>query len=108
MAEAYFLEPDDAKTLGDLDYMRTAKAVRRSFAKSETLGRTKEGEETRMISATETRNLLGGESEAKTSSFSAPQAPTFGSSQSTTPSPERRKTDTGMDMFRNMARNIRK
>jgi hypothetical protein len=30
----FFLEPDDAKTFGDIDYMRKAKRVKRTFAKT--------------------------------------------------------------------------
>ena len=32
--ESFFLEPDDAKTMGDLEYMRKPVKVKRTFAKS--------------------------------------------------------------------------
>ncbi len=32
--EAFYLEPDDAKTLGDIDFMRTPITIRRTFPKT--------------------------------------------------------------------------
>ena len=33
-SEDFYLSSDDAKTLGDIEYMRTPKAVRRTFPKT--------------------------------------------------------------------------
>lgn len=42
-AQAFYLDASDAKTLGDLDYMQTARQIRRSFPKTLT------GEEQRTV-----------------------------------------------------------
>jgi hypothetical protein len=99
----YFLEPDDAKTMGDIEYMRTPKAVRKSFPKA------KLGEDNEVVnshSATESSTFAEGVGYIPTSA-PKPQ-PTSESSFSSSASSERRRTDTGMDMFRSMAKNIRK
>ncbi|MGG6297483.1 hypothetical protein ACQ4M4_24065 [Leptolyngbya sp. AN02str] len=108
---AYFLDADDAKTYGNIDYMRTAKAVRRTFPK--TIGNGGEFEQTVQVSSM-------GVVKPGTPSMngSAPSAPTFINSTTSQPSApatqsqdqtaERRRTDTSMDMFRNMAKDIRK
>ena len=116
--DAFFLAPDDAKTFGDIDYMREVKTVERTFPKG------KRKPQVRQISAQSYRNLdnqtfSSGPSFAaapKTSfaaakpSFSAPSTPA-----ASTPAPKAQETetrrptnDTSMDMFRNMAKNIRK
>ncbi|MBF2077251.1 MAG: hypothetical protein IGR76_01720 [Synechococcales cyanobacterium T60_A2020_003] len=101
---AYFLDPDSAKTLGNIDYMRTPKKIKHTFPKGKV-----EGVYEAEISATDMR------------SGSAPQAsslsnPLFDdtarepsqSVSSATPVGERRKADSSMDMFRNMAKDIKK
>lgn len=100
---AYFLEPDDAKTFGDIDYMRTSKMVRRTFAKGEA--------RVRQVSAMDDVEMNG----ATFGSAQTPQQKPQPSSQSETktfkPSSseaKRRSPDSNMDMFRNMAKDIRK
>jgi hypothetical protein len=46
---AFFLDEDDAKTFGDIDYMRSSKVVKRTFARKK--GQTEELESVRQISA---------------------------------------------------------
>ncbi|MGF1497360.1 MAG: hypothetical protein ACFB8W_11115 [Elainellaceae cyanobacterium] len=102
---AYFLTPDDAKTFGDIDYMRTAKQVKRTFPKGDP--------RIRDVSAMSDLDASG-----KTPAAPAPQSMDF-SAPASEPKPaekkfdfdpvvQRRKTDTSMDMFRNMAKEIRK
>lgn len=108
---AFFLSEDDAKTFGDIDYMRSNKVVKRTFARKK--GQTEEIESVRQISAMNMRELdekglaaSENKQEGSTSSSSFGQ-----SSSSETPSFQRRssgKTDTSMDMFRNMAKDIKK
>ncbi len=104
--QAYFLDADAAKTYGDIDYMRTSKAVRRTFPK--TKGNQGEFELTKSVSS---MNEQKPESQPMNSS---PPDPTSSAMPASQPSfkkdetEERRKTDTSMDMFRNMARDIRK
>ena len=117
----FFLEPDDAQTLGDINYMRKSVRVRRTFPK--TL-KNKDGFAIeKQVSATEDVSLSdknrGFQAQSNTffTTSPAPAAPetqqtnsevTNNISQPTPTSEDRRQTDTSMDMFRNMARNIKK
>ncbi|MDJ0744014.1 MAG: hypothetical protein QNJ32_11695 [Xenococcaceae cyanobacterium MO_167.B27] len=121
----FFLEPDDAQTMGDINYMRKSVRVRRTFPK--TL-KNKDGFAVeKQVSATEDISLSDrnrGIQSQSNNFFTAPAAPAAPATPSTpevnnttsqetnitqpTPTPEeRRQTDTSMDMFLNMARNIR-
>ncbi len=100
-SEAYFLSNDDAKTLGDIDYMRTPSTVRRTFPK--TLGSDKGAELIQEVSALEKKVTNGS---------NIPQPKTTPKRETTIPKDnsrsKRRSTDTSMDMFRNMARDLKK
>ncbi|MBT9317533.1 hypothetical protein [Leptothoe spongobia] len=138
--EAFFLSEDDAKTLGDIDYMRKEVVVRRTFAKKKG---QEELESVRSISSSNSVEV-GEAAKPTTSGFGAatfaafrtpaPAAPAPAAPAPTpaaapvaetpvaetpvaetpaaeTPAQEpvvRRTPDTGMDMFRNMAKNIRR
>ncbi|MEO0541335.1 MAG: hypothetical protein AAFZ80_10795 [Cyanobacteria bacterium P01_A01_bin.105] len=129
--EAYFLSEDDAKSFGDIDYMRTSKTVKRTFAKKK--GQTEEMESIRSISATGSKTVNEGEmfkpkKAESAATFTSPSTSNFTPSSFTPPKPEtpqpqadaapappkaeettaKRTPDTSMDMFRNMARNIRR
>jgi hypothetical protein len=104
--QSYYLNDDDAKSFGNIEYMRSTKTVRRTFAK-------KKGQEhlesVRQISATKAAEVsdIGSfasfaQTNASNSSAgaSAPQAPD--------PTPRRKAKAGDMDMFRNMAKDIRK
>lgn len=95
---AFFLAPDEAMTFGDIEYMRSVKPVKKTFPKIK--GLEQEGIQSQAASATGNG----------TSSSSANG--TGNASQSVGSSPEvvseRRRADTSMDMFRNMARDIKK
>lgn len=103
--DAFFLDPDSAKTFGDIDYMRKSKTVRRTFPK--TAGNKEGAELIQEVSSmkmakkdpNQFKNSSRIDSSTSTSSSSSP-SPSF-SNQS-------RKTDTNMDMFRNMAKKIKK
>lgn len=130
----FFLSPDDAMTMGDIDYMRTSKRTRRTFPKtlSNKNGFAVENE----VSSMEDRsNLYKGAKTNQdttvntvfnptpsttaqpsiTSNSAVPQPPTpevapepEASFDAPKPSTEKRRpTDDGMDMFRNMAKNMR-
>lgn len=110
--EAYYLSDDDAKTFGNIDYMRSSKTVRRTFAKKK--GQTEHMESVRQISATKSTNVDGTSSSASnrgqaeygvsqsSGSASAPQPKTVSSSN------RRRPASSDMDMFRNMAKKVGK
>jgi hypothetical protein len=102
---SYYLDPDDAKTFGDIDYMRTSKTVKRTFAKGSA--------RVRQVSAMEDvdANSSTAPSPSASSSMGTPSqsssqptqsAPTFSAQE------QRRSSDSSMDMFRNMAKDIRK
>ncbi|HHP7232889.1 MAG TPA: hypothetical protein ACFCUY_18780 [Xenococcaceae cyanobacterium] len=117
----FFLEPDDAQTLGDISYMRKSVRVRRTFPK--TL-KNKDGFAVeKQVSAMEDVSFSdsNGGFKSQTNNFSnngtnsanseVNNASFSGNSSFSQPTPsseQRRKTDTTMDTFLNMARNIRK
>ena len=95
--EAFFLEGDAAKTLGDTEFMRTPITIKRTFANG--------GELVQEISSLEKKKSGNNNIAPK----QAKQVQSNNNSQETTPvKKERREADTSMDMFRNMARNIKK
>ncbi len=96
---AFYLDNDSAKTFGDIDYMRTAKAVTKSFPKGL-------GEVTEVIS-TYDKNIIDAEeakkSEAETKAETKIESKAqFGKSDGIA------SASTNMDMFRKMAKNIKK
>ena len=111
-AGAYFLDADQAKTYGDIDYMRTAKAVRRTFPK--TASQPEEKEFVQTVSA------MSAATQGKPGEFVSPltqaalekitDQPSTEASFASAPQPvtQRRKADSSMNMFRNMAKEIRK
>jgi hypothetical protein len=94
-ANSYFLDADSAKTFGDIDYMRTSKAVRKTFPK--VLG-AKEGAE--MFESTSSMDKADSMPQVAKS-----EASEIKPSQE---SSDRRRRDTSMDMFRNMAKDIKR
>ncbi|MBD2178122.1 hypothetical protein H6F42_14475 [Pseudanabaena sp. FACHB-1998] len=94
---SYFLDQDSAKTFGNIDYMRTPKAVRKTFP---TVNGVEGAEIVEIISATE--KIEGKEIEVSnsTSNPPAPQ-PTFEPKKNT-------RVDSSMDIFLNMAKDIKK
>lgn len=109
--QAYYLNDDDAKTFGNIDYMRSSKTVRRTFAK-------KKGQEhmesIRQISAMKAAaanndgvfSPLTQEVAANNATTSSSAAPDMGVPKSERP--RRKPGSNDMDMFRNMAKDIRK
>jgi hypothetical protein len=102
--QSYYLNDDDAKSFGNIEYMRSTKTVRRTFAK-------KKGQEhlesVRQISASKAAEV------SDIGSFSlSQQANAANGAANVSPTPAstpRRKAKAGdMDMFRNMAKDIRK
>jgi hypothetical protein len=118
--DAYFLDQDAASTLGDVDYMRATRSIKRTYAK--TVDSPTEKATIKRVSSMNGKVYEEGESLPKpafqaptqsTQTFSTP-TPSF---SAPTPAPtqpkaddaaQRRKSDSSMDMFRNMAKDIRK
>jgi hypothetical protein len=99
--EAFFLEPDQAKTLGNIDYMRQPNKIRHTFPK--TL-RSEGGAAAWEVSSMEKKRVAETDSSASATPEVKPQTP----SPSTPASAERRTADSSMDMFRKMAKEIKK
>jgi hypothetical protein len=103
--EAFYLDPDDAKSYGNIEFMRSAKTVRRTYAKKR--GETGEKESIRQISSLKALRV-----ELEETGLTAQKLTDIqDSSQSMVKrntSPDRRRTDTNLDMFRKMAKDIKK
>ncbi len=95
----YYLDPDSAKTFGDIDYMRTPKKVKHTFPK---MSGAYEAE----ISAMNMQSKASsGMSATPSSSEAKPAAPKAAPEAKFS---DRRQQDTSMDMFRNMARGMKR
>lgn len=97
--EAFFLEADDAKSLGDAEYMRKPLQIKRSFPKT----LTSEGSEVvKEVSAMEIKTVQDNGQPVQqpiAASTPTPVAPANN---------ERRSGDNNLDMFRQMAKEIKK
>ncbi len=106
---AFFLDEDEAKTLGNIDYMRSAKVIKHTFARKK--GQTEELESIRQVSALEKRELneytIAPKTTQQTSGTFTPPSSFEGRSFSSS-AQRRRGGNDGMDMFRNMARDLKK
>lgn len=100
-ALAYFLDADEARTYGNLEYMQAVKSVKRTFPK--TASQPEEMEITIQVSAN--KSLIGKNGKLDLTDAIVTVQPTASQVDATA---ERRRTDTSMDMFRNMARDIKK
>lgn len=119
-AQAFYLDSSDARTLGDINYMQTAREIKRSFPK--TLG----GEELRtvsVVSSLQRSEARKAQAIAQQTSLKATPSATFAAQSTpvsgwTTPKAdnpptitdpkERRKKDSNLDAFRSMARDLQK
>lgn len=127
--EAFYLPDDDAKTFGDIDYMRSSKRTRRTFPKKivgeineffNEVSSTKkfDQKEQPTLSPFNTTPLsdaqpLNGSqsmngSQNGSQPASKPSESSSSSASNSSNSSERRRSDPSMDMFRNMARDIKK
>ncbi|MGV0027870.1 hypothetical protein [Phormidesmis priestleyi] len=105
-SNAFFLDANESQTYGNLDYMRASKKVRRTFPK--TVDQPDEMEFVQEVSATK-RIVESGKQVTVPNSVVIPrnsQQPVIEVKKDE--GGDRRKSDSSMDMFRNMARDIRK
>ena len=98
--DAFFLDTDSAISMGDVAYMRTVKKVKRTYAK--TFDSPEHMEQVKEVSALNGKVSAGSNGATDPASGSEPQQPENNAAQ------QRRRTDSSMDMFRNMAKDIRK
>ena len=102
-SESFYLSSDDAKTLGNIDYMRTAKKIKHTFPKTAS---NKNTELTIDVSSIQDN---GTSSQQAISRPAAKAEPTIQATETKIPSSEKRRSaDRSMDIFRNMAREIKK
>lgn len=102
----FFLSPDDSQTMGDINYMRTTKRTRRTFPK--TL-KNKDGFaiENAVSSVEDNSDMYQGNDSNVNSTVSSTPS-TFQPQAAPAPKTNVQTQDQGMDMFRNMAKKIRK
>lgn len=102
----YFLDADQAKSFGNIEYMRTAKTVRRTFPKTVGNGGTFERIQTvSTMEAVKAEALKSAMAKAEVDAAKAAANPSAVQPGSET---ARRRSDSSMDIFRNMARDMRK
>ncbi|MGD1862466.1 MAG: hypothetical protein ACFB0E_21170 [Leptolyngbyaceae cyanobacterium] len=103
---AFFLSEDDAKTFGDIDYMRSSRVVKHTFARKR--GQTEEIESVRQISSMNMRELDEKGLPSQNVEAAETAAPKKTSPFESSFQKRSVKTDSSMDMFRNMAKDIKK
>ncbi len=106
---AYFLDMDDARTMGNAEYMRTAKKTRRTFPKTVDNQITEFEQEVSSVDAGKDKAAKKvAESNGAVSMNGASADSVSGSVPSDAEVRTRRASDSSLDMFRNMAKDIRK
>jgi hypothetical protein len=99
MAESFFLDSDEAKSMGDIDYMRAARKVRKTFPGTKAWGSAFEQE----VEVSATKMVNGnGQKAVPSELFQA------SSEELKDTGAARRTAAADLDMFRNMAKDIRK
>ncbi len=94
----FFLDADNAKTYGDIDYMRTSKSVRKTYPRGDR-------EVIESISAMEKRDVT--EQLAEPKKVTKTESTSMAKKAEITP--DRKSSEGGsMDMFRKMAKDINK
>jgi len=106
---SYYLSSDDAKTYGDIDYMRKAKTVKRTFPKGAPRITSVSADKEKRVTESAPKSIPSSQAQSFRPSTSFNNStPSFKSSAPPTSSTERRTPDNSMDMFRDMAKDIRK
>jgi hypothetical protein len=105
--EEFFLDSDDAKTMGDIDYMRKSKKVKRTFPNTIGGKGAKIVQEVSSLGKTVTKNDQISQS---VPAFQSGESASVASTQAETKQvvEKRRSSDHSMDMFRKMAKSINK
>jgi hypothetical protein len=98
--EAFYLEPDDAKTLGNIEFMRKPNTIRRTFPK--TASNQKGAESIRQVSSMEAGKVKDNGIVAKSVNSEA------NGNGNTANGNGRRSNDDNMNPFLKMAREIKK
>lgn len=99
---AYFLDADNASSMGNIDYMRTVKNIKRTYAKGVSGVVPDLNTEVSSMTAKKQKKI------AEASAFGATQSNTTASTPTPSQVRDRRRADSSMDTFRNMAKDIGK
>ena len=91
---AYFLNADDAVSFGNIDYMRSSTSTRRTFPKAAV------GDDNAFVQSVSSMK----KADMKAQAIAEAKLPSL----SEQPKTERRRADSNLDMFRNMARDLKK
>ena len=103
----FFLNPDEAQTMGNINYMRKSVRVRHTFPK--TLKNPDGFEVVKEVSSSEDRSVNSFDRDrSNDSAVNSSLQPTPTISKAAPSYPQSRPQGSNMDMFRNMARKIRK
>lgn len=103
-SEAFFLDEDTAKGLGNVDFMRTPKTVKKSYPKAAGSINVITGEEEVTVSSI--NKMDRGEAPKPKSIETSTQSTTTPATSSYSVPPRRSSGD--LDMFRQMAKNMKK
>ena len=109
-SKEYFLDTDEAKTMGNIDYMRSSVKVKKSYPKTKTA--VLRGEVVEQISATDKVTLSENQTPMATSEPASQSGATSESGatsgQNGQVSSQRRRPDSSLDPFLKMAQDLKK
>ncbi|NEO19933.1 MULTISPECIES: hypothetical protein [unclassified Moorena] len=103
-SQEYFLDTDEAKTMGNIDYMRSSVKVKKSYPKTKTA--ILSGEVVEQISATDKATLSQNETPIATSEPAYQSGGTLEQNGQVSSKP--RRPDSSLDPFLKMAQDLRK
>ena len=98
--ESFYLNADESKTFGNIEFMRKPNTIKRSFAK---VGNGEGKKSVKSVSSLKANTITDGGLTA-----TSPSEKSNGSLGESSPKSERRTGDNNLDMFRKMARDIKK
>jgi cell division septation protein DedD len=102
-AGSFFLDPDEAKTLGNLEYMRSSDKIRRTFPKTRT------NQVTEIVKEVSSMEVSTQSNQSKrVNPPSTPEQSQIETKSQAESKPTRRSSDSSLDFFRQMAKDIKK
>lgn len=104
-SEEYYLDADQAKTLGDIDYMRTSRQIKRTYAKYKN-GAQGGMEVIKQVSATS--DEVGSDFKTATPQSTFETSATSYNNSTNSSNGSNARVDSNMDIFRKMAKEVKK
>lgn len=104
--EEFYLDNDQSKTLGDIDYMRTSRQVKRTYTKYKSVDQGG----MKVIKQVSATSDVGDDLKTATpqSNFTPTPSETSFNNSSNSSNGSSSRVDSGMDMFRKMAKEVKK